>query len=226
MNTPILTPMDATTSAYEPAEDSFLLLDALEQEMDSIFCTQSQQSKFVLEVGCGSGIISTAMAKKFKENGSNVPCVFSIDVNPEATLLTQKNSFLNGLDDYMVQPILLDGVHSAYKCFRNQFDIIVCNPPYVPILPGENPEDLNAGLLEKSWTGGPDGNQFITPFLTNVGKILKHDGVLYLLLSSLNNPEMLNKEIAKANGLEGSLVIKRVAGRERLSVWKFTKLVK
>ncbi len=78
--------------------------------------------------------------------------------------------------------------------------------------------------MEKSWTGGLDGNEFITPFLSNVGKMLKPYGILYLLLSDWNNPEWLNTEIAKSNGLKGTLLIKRSAGRERLSVWKFEKV--
>lgn len=114
-----------------------------------------------------------------------------------------------------------DATTSAMKCFREPFDLIVCNPPYVPVQPGENPEDERAGVLEKSWTGGPDGNDFIIPFLSNVGQILKNNGVLYLLLSSWNNPEWLCEKVAKPNGLQGSLVLKRSAGRERLSVWKF-----
>lgn len=253
MDTPILSPMDClTTSVYEPAEDSFLLLDALEQELESFLSTKSRSSNdsvFALEVGCGSGIISTALAKSFRDKNVNFPCVFAIDINPEATSLTQKNSLLNGLNDFRVQPILLgemiylsahdfihqklisfllyflDGAQSAFKCFRQPFDLIVCNPPYVPVQSGENPEDNSAGLLEKSWTGGIDGNEFITPFLSNVSKMLQPNGVLYLLLSSWNNPELLNSEIAQPNGLCGTLVIKRTAGRERLSVWKFEKAI-
>ncbi|XP_021946884.1 methyltransferase N6AMT1-like [Folsomia candida] len=224
METPILTPMDMNSSVYEPAEDSFLLLDALELDLDTFLTSRSQDPILVLEVGCGSGILSTSIAKVLKDKNSYAPCVFSIDINPEATLLTKTNALLNGLDDFIIQPILLDGPNSAPKCFREPFDLIVCNPPYVPIQPGENSEDSKSGLLEKSWSGGPDGNEFITPFLSNVGQMLRLDGVLYLLLSSWNNPDWLNDEIAKSNGLQGTLLIKRTAGRERLSIWKFVKI--
>jgi release factor glutamine methyltransferase len=115
MDTPILTPMELNSSVYEPAEDSFLLLDALEKELDP-FLSSSQKHEHndiisVLEVGCGSGIISTAIANfiknKYVDNSNILPVVFAIDINPEAALLTQKNANLNGLVDFRVQPILL-----------------------------------------------------------------------------------------------------------------------
>jgi len=222
IETPILAPMTDST-VYEPAEDSFLLLDALEQDLDS-FLSPSRKAEgvFTLEVGCGSGIISIALTKAFLKANVPFPSIFSLDINPEACILTCKNALLNGLTDNRVQPILLEGSTSAMQCFREPFDIIVCNPPYVPVLSNENPEDKEAGLLEKSWSGGGDGNQFITPFLQNVCKILKEDGVVYILLSAWNKPEELCN-FAKQHGLRGSMVLARAAGRERLSVWKFTK---
>lgn len=81
METPILTPMDMNSSVYEPAEDSFLLLDALELDLDTFLTSRSQDPILVLEVGCGSGILSTSIAKVLKDKNSYAPCVFSIDVS-------------------------------------------------------------------------------------------------------------------------------------------------
>jgi len=227
MDTPIV-PTDTAHNdfVYEPAEDSFLLLDALEEDLSNFVSSRGSAENDVilaLEVGCGSGIISTAVAKS-KILGGRVPCVIATDINPHAGLLTQETAEVNHIYDSRVQAILMDGASSAWKCFREPFDLIICNPPYVPVLPDENMEDKIAGVLEKSWSGGPDGNEFIIPFLSNIGRILSDCGVLYLLLSSWNNPEMLVEKIAKPNGLKGRLVIKRAAGRERLSVWRFSKI--
>jgi len=226
METPVIPSNTGHNSlVYEPAEDSFLLLDALELELGENWNGNNFKDKAVilaLEVGCGSGIISTALAKS--PVLSNVlPCVFAIDINPHACLLTQKTAEANIIGSSKVQPILVDGNKNLSKVFREPLDLIVCNPPYVPVVPGENEEDAASGVLEKSWSGGPDGNEFIVPFLADVSSMLNPSGVLYLLLSSWNNPESLLEKVARPNGLEGTLVIKRTAGRERLSVWRFHK---
>lgn len=109
METPALVPMDLSSSVYEPAEDSFLLLDALEQELEAFLSSRNaaEDVLFVMEAGCGSGVVSTALAKEFKKRKLLVPCVFGIDVNRDACILTQKNAALNGLDGDYVQPLLL-----------------------------------------------------------------------------------------------------------------------
>ena len=62
---------------YEPSEDTFLLRDALEKE--SWNGTES-----VLEVGCGTGIVSIFLCKRVKE-------VFSLDINMRAVSCTKQN---------------------------------------------------------------------------------------------------------------------------------------
>jgi release factor glutamine methyltransferase len=46
-------------NVYEPAEDTYLLLDVLEEDLDR------EVFKVVVEVGSGSGCVSTFIAKNF-----------------------------------------------------------------------------------------------------------------------------------------------------------------
>lgn len=221
--TSIVTPIIPKTNAfvdrvYEPAEDSFLFLDALEEEMASI---RARNATLCLEVGCGSGILSTALAqtKYFK---SNVPIVFAIDVNPCACLLTKETAELN-VGVGRVEPIQANG-QVCSRLFNCKFDLVICNPPYVPTENGAGEmQDEASKSLVASWDGGPDGNQFIIPFLRDIPSLLNDDGVLYLLLSSWNHPDFLIQEFIPKLQLKGKLVVKRAAGRERLSVWRVTK---
>ena len=142
-----------TSSVYEPAEDSFLLAEAA---LDQI-----KGSQRVLEVGCGSGIISAVI----KNNTSAV--IIGIDINPYAAACTRDN----GVE--AIRGNLLD-------CIRGKFDIIIFNPPYLPTDESQRTKDwINIAL-----DGGYDGRQIINRFLEDAFYHLEDNGQILILLSS------------------------------------------
>jgi len=76
----------------------------------------------ILDIGSGSGCISVSLAKNM--NGSTV---FAADISEDALSLTKENSKLNNVD---LQIIYLD-ILSSNDQFKEKFDIIISNPPYV-----------------------------------------------------------------------------------------------
>ena len=72
---------------YEPAEDSFLLLDALEKDLKEL---KLKKPLFAVEIGCGSGIISTAIQLKLPET-----FFFVTDINRHACTATQATAVKN-----------------------------------------------------------------------------------------------------------------------------------
>lgn len=82
--------IDDKTNVYEPAEDTFLLFDALEIDLIDI---QQSRPRVILEIGCGSGVVITALCKALK---SSAFCI-AVDINSEACQVTQRTAQMNNV---------------------------------------------------------------------------------------------------------------------------------
>jgi len=141
---------------YEPDEDTFLLISALQNS--------GLAGKTCLEIGCGSGIITLFLAKRAKS-------VVAADINPEAVASAKENAALNSIKNAkFIKSDLFSNVTGT-------FDLIAFNPPYLP----DEPESRDIAL-----DGGKDGRKIINRFLRSVPKFLNENGVLFILESSLS----------------------------------------
>ena len=129
---------------YPPSDDSILLIESLDVK----------QGEKVLEVGCGSGIVSIHCAL----NGC---AVTSGDINPKAVELTRRNFEANRLSSDVVET-------NVYSAIEGRFDTIVFNLPYLPV--------DEEGLLAKAWSGGPDGLGPLPKLLEEAPKHLNKGG--------------------------------------------------
>ena len=152
---------------YPPAEDTFLLLDALED------CTNLK----VLEMGCGKGLISCHLAY----NGAHLTAV---DINPQAVKCTKNNLKNNQLDGQVINSDLFQQIDSC-------FDLLIFNPPYL------SAEEEGLGMIEKAWAGGPTGTEVLAKFMEQGREHLSSQGKIIVLLSSEMDHESLEKTLAK-----------------------------
>lgn len=151
-------------SVYEPSEDSFLLADAALSEI--------KDSERLLEVGCGSGIVSAVIKAN---TGAKTA---GIDINPDAAKCTKEN----GID--AIRGDLL-------SCIKGKFDMIIFNPPYLPT----SEEERTGGWLDTALDGGDDGRRVIYRFLEQAGRCLAGKGKLLLLVSSLSGVEKVKSKM-------------------------------
>jgi len=213
-------------NVYEPAEDSFILLDALEIEIEKI---QELKPTFAVEIGPGSGIISAALANiPVSDKLTQKLCfVFSCDINVSACQATQRTAHQNNVSSNVavVCSNLLEGLID--RC-RENIDLVVCNPPYVvtseeELLNVRNNDTLIAGI-EAAWAGGKLGCASVTNSLIQIlPHILSPKGVCYIVLEQSNKPEEVGR-YADTFGLNHSIILQRRAGREFLLVMKLKKL--
>jgi release factor glutamine methyltransferase len=139
---------------YAPREDTFLLIKAIEV---------SGHEK-VLEIGCGSGLVSLHLAKAGAE-------VWAVDVNPAAVECTRRAAAANHI------PVQV-GISDLFSEVRGRFDLIVFNPPYLK----EDEHPLNA--IDRSWAGGRTGTEVLGRFLREAPDHLAPDARILVVVSS------------------------------------------
>ena len=145
MKTPLYSLKEYPT-VYDPAEDSFLLLDALESNQSEL---NTICPLITLEIGSGSGIISTFISQLL----SFKPIMFCTDINPQACKCTLTTAQLNQISNINV--ICGNDLGFLSLQFYKKIDLIVFNPPYVVTSP------LEIGDHSRAWAGGIDGRQGI-----------------------------------------------------------------
>ena len=175
---------------YEPAEDSYLLIDAALSEIAG-----SNRLLHIIEIGTGSGIVTAAMMQDAPEHR-----YAATDISPRAVACAKANRVP------VVRADLFSGI-------GGQFDLIVFNPPYLPTAPDERVD----GWLDRAWNGGDDGRAVINRFLGQAPAFLADGGSILLLLSSLTGIEAVRERMASAGLLVHDVASVRCPG-ERLVV--------
>lgn len=209
METPYLTHItsDDYKYVYEPSEDSFLLLDALEADLTDLI---SNQPTLCLEIGSGSGVIITATAKVLK----NTAC-FAIDINPYACSVTKRTAVENDANVEVVNMNLLNGF------LKHSIDLLIFNPPYVVTPDNEvhSNKNLNDPIIQ-SWAGGKDGRIVMDKIFDKMDEILSSLGIAYILVIEENKPQEI-LTLMKKKGFIGSIVLNRRIRGENLFVLRF-----
>ena len=160
---------------YEPAEDSFLLLDALEKDLESL-----KDSVFCLEIGAGSGIISVALASVLPTS-----FVFACDLNPKACQATLKTAQVNNDQNRKIDVIHCDFLQGFPLDPHSGFDLIVCNPPYV----ATEEKATKHNDIFASWAGGVQGRNLTDNLIDKLPTLLSDQGCAYIVLEQCNHPD-------------------------------------
>ncbi|KAJ6604266.1 S-adenosyl-L-methionine-dependent methyltransferase [Mycena vulgaris] len=198
---------------YEPAEDTFILLDALEQDADQL---TSMRPRISLEIGSGSGCVSSFLGRIV---GPSV-LYLCTDINPHACKCSLDTGRQNKVSLELVNASL---AHPLLSRLHKSVDIILFNPPYVPTLHDEASGAQIDGDIGGSWAGGQDGMQVTDRFFPQVNNLLAPRGRFYLVAVAQNNIPDIQRRMQEDCALESKVVLQRRAGREHLSVIRFTR---
>lgn len=161
--------MAAAPGVYAPQHDSHLLINSLAS-------AAVVEDRSVLDLCTGTGIVAIAAAQL------GAGTVTAIDISRRAVRCARRNARASG-----VRITARAGtVHDALD--HGPFDVVVCNPPYVPAADEQHPvlEDLGPSW---AWDAGSDGRSVLDPLCDAAPALLSDDGVLMIVQSEFADPE-------------------------------------
>ncbi len=143
---------------------------------------ENLEGKQVLDMGCGSGIVSIFAASK------GAKC-FAVDINPMGAKAVMQNALRNGLSANVeaMESNLFQNMDPSRK-----FDIMFFNPPYFKGTPKSN--------FEQAFKGGDD-YEVIREFISESANYLAPGGEIYFITSSDMDINLL-EQIFRSHGFE------------------------
>jgi release factor glutamine methyltransferase len=186
---PRLADLRDVETVYGPAEDSRLLAEAVVEHATA--------GDRVLDLGTGSGYVGLRIRR---ETGADV---VGSDLNPAAC----RRAAGEGL------PVVRADMFGPFR--SGSFDVVCCNPPYLPTPPEQEWGDW----MERALSGGPEGRAVVDPFLAGVDRVLAPGGEALLLVSTLTGLAEV-RETATAAGLDANIVAEESHPFERLVVFR------
>lgn len=143
------------SNAFNTKEDVYLGPDSYKIKY---FLTEKRNYEECLDLCCGSGI-QGMLASQI----SNVKNITFVDINKKALKFLNQNLIINGIKKCNL-------LHkSIFDSFNKKYDLIVCNPPFVPIA-------AHNDWYPISGNGGLDGTLFLKRLFEISSLNLNHNG--------------------------------------------------
>jgi release factor glutamine methyltransferase len=172
---------------YPPQHDSRLLIDTMER-------TALVPGRRVLDLCTGSGVVAIAAAEL------GAASVTAFDICPRAVRCSRGNAAHAGVD----VDVREGSWTRAFGCAP--FEVIVCNPPYVPTPPADDTAVIpSAAGPAWAWNAGPDGRLVLDPLCESAADLLCDGGSMLLVQSRFADVERSLASLT-ATGLDAEVV--------------------
>lgn len=155
---------------YQTSGDSDLMAESVEITKDQNF----------LEIGCGTGVVSIAIAKRAAKG-------VGVDINERAIENSKHNAEAQGVTNISFF------LSNVFEKVEGQFDVIICNPPYTK-------HEVRDNIDRMFWDPEDEMKQ---KFFKELGTHLKPNGRIYFGWADFADIDVdLPFKLAKANGYE------------------------
>lgn len=176
---------------YRPQEDSYLLIETMQR-------VAPPHGRRMADLCTGSGIVAIAAAQ------SGARSVVAVDICPRAVRATRSNAAASGVP--------IHAIRGSWARAREYgpFDLVTCNPPYVPE-DAVRAETVNPDASTPSdggppvaYNGGPTGRLVLDPLCHGASDLLDVGGTLLIVQSEFADPDRTVTLLEKS-GLETSI---------------------
>lgn len=181
---------------------------------ETLRAVASSNAPVIADVGTGSGCIAVALARARRD-----ATVYALDISAPALAVARWNAIRHGARD-RIRFIQVDLLEAFCAAAAGAFDVIVSNPPYIPLqdVEGLQPEvaryEPRAALA-----AGQDGLAFYRRLLREAPPLLKPGGHLIMELGCGQSATV--KRLALQGGTFGSIECRKdAAGIERVLIAK------
>ncbi len=172
---------------YTPQEDSQLLIDVMDKT--GLAC-----GRRVADLCTGSGVIAIAAA----DQGASEVAAF--DICPRAVHFARQQVSTAGVD------VAVHLGSWARATETGPYDLVVCNPPYVPHDPSIENLNLPSHVgPSQAWDAGYDGRQVLDPLCSSVRDLLGDGGTMLLVQSEFAEPRKTLAALASC-GLDAEIL--------------------
>tara|TARA_Y100000748_G_scaffold219604_1_gene184623 strand:- start:1675 stop:2514 length:840 start_codon:yes stop_codon:yes gene_type:complete len=165
--------------------------------VEKILKVNKKKNPYILDIGTGSGCIILSLLQNI-ENSRGV----AIDISKKALDLAKKNAQkmkLNKKCKFVHKPI--------EKIYGYKFDLIVSNPPYIPVYQIKNlSKDIKQFEPRNALDGGNDGLDVIKKVIYKSTTILKKNGLLAIEIGNEQYKKVL--QILNLYGFRNRFLIK------------------
>jgi release factor glutamine methyltransferase len=181
----------AAEGVYVPQQDSRLLIEALARNI-------VVAGRRVLDLCTGSGVVAIAAA----ELGAVE--VSAWDISPRAVRCATANADAAGVN----VRVRLGSIDDAVR--RGPYDVVVCNPPYVP-----TPADTLAECIDPrtgwalAWDAGENGRTVLDPLCAAAPLLLAPGGTMLVVHSEFAGAEQTVDSL-RCGGLSSDIVATQV----------------
>ncbi|MHA3021332.1 HemK2/MTQ2 family protein methyltransferase [Mycobacterium sp. BMJ-28] len=179
----------ATTDVYLPQQDSDLLVDTM------LWHTPPRGLR-VADLCTGSGVVALAAA------AAGALSVSAFDVSPDAVAFARARAAAGAANIDVYQLSWEQAVTT------DTYDLVLCNPPYVPQPPDYDPVACTLPIPALAVDGGSDGRLVLDPLCAAAPALLRAGGTLLVVQSELADVGK-TVDTLRRNGLRSQVVAEK-----------------